>query len=258
MLSPKRFTVSVLVALAVLGSVSTLEAKEAKGVRAVDGTAQTKVVRGQTFTGLGTCTLGANFAPAWALDYFFPPGDKYFTLIDPGQCVNCPDTTNITAAHILLFFQAPCNQSVSVSLVGVSADDPSCAMPDTNNVIMGPVDYTLDGSTINTTIDFMLPFPEAVCITDSVFLQFTINPFEAACSSQLTVPLLITAGSGCTTCKYWNIYDNGNSQDDLCVVLPIEMVDGPPVHYVDTDCTCQVVPTLPTSWGSLKIRYANP
>ena len=131
-------------------------------------------------------------------------------------------------------------------------------MPDTNNVIMAPVTFVLDGSTINTTLDFTMALPESACITEPVFLRYTINGFELGCDSELTVPLLVAAGSGCETCKYWNVYDDGATQEDLCVVLPLDLVDGPPVHYVDTDCMCSATPTLPTSWGSLKIRYSNP
>jgi len=253
---PHRLFIASLVSVACLGSAAAASAKDATARRALEGPVKAINVAGRPYATLGTCTLGSDLPPAFALEgYLAPPGDQYYTLLDPSDCASCSDTATVTAAHIVLFFQTACSQPIQLSIVGVSADDPSCDTPDPANVIMPAATYMLDPGQTGA-VDFTLPLDEPLCLTEPVFLCYTIDQFGAGCDTDVTAPLLVAASSGCETCKAWNFYDT--NEDDFCVVAPPFGVDGPFIHYADADCGCTTTPTLPTSWGSLKIRYSSP
>src|SRR5262245_34648945 len=67
---------------------------------------------------LAACPMGILPPPALAFGYILPPGDAYYTLLDPAQCPSCPGGSyRATNGHVLLLFTEPCQIPATVSLV---------------------------------------------------------------------------------------------------------------------------------------------
>lgn len=188
------------------------------------------------------CQLGVLGDPAWVIDYLLPPNDAYYTLINSNDCAGCPSGVIPTMAHIALEFRAGCAVSVVVGLYG-AAGSAACYYPDLGNVLVAPTSYTVT-PTAAGLYDLSFALPPAACINGPAFVM--VKFMSVGCSAA-TYPRLVTT-DGCAPCTSFNYYPGG--ADDLCDVgFP-----GNPLMWVDADC-CAVVPTLPKSWGSLKVQY---
>ena len=207
-----------------------------------------------------SCTLGAHQTPTSSIDYFLPPNDRYFALLDPAACTGCGgNLINLIKAHISLDFRTRCRQPVTIQIVGAKGT-PECPVPDPDHVVCPSQVFELE-PTATGVFEFALSLPTDCCITERAFLCMTIDGFGADCNDASTRPMLPYAGAGpCAPCRVYNFYDdpNGHHEDDMCLLFPHgSAFPGPPVLYTEADC-CTLVPVLPSTWGSLKIRYRSP
>jgi hypothetical protein len=197
------------------------------------------------------CVLGETRAPAWVVNYLFPPDDGYYTLIQPSQCTTCtgPGGVILTTANVMLEFRTACALPVTVRIVGATggAGLGGCSVPDLTNVICADMSYLLTPPAPGV-YTFQLALPAACCITGDAFLVVEFDANGVGCSTNATRPRLVTA-DGCISCQTYNIYPGGN--DDLCDIVGFP---GNPVMNVDADC-CGITGSHPHSWGSLKTLY---
>jgi hypothetical protein len=222
----------------------------------LDGT----IAVGPDLNAAGTCALGGVF-PLFDIleDFFFPPGDQYFTLLEPATCAECVATGTMTVdvVHIAMNFRTACNQPIVVSIV--EAKPGACPEPDLTKVLLAPTQFWLPGPGPGT-FQFELSLANPVCLRGNAFLNMTINEFGSACSvSEFDTPTLAYADTmDCAPCRYYNYYSDGADivKDQLCRSVG-NWTPGPLLHSVSGSC-CDLVPVFPVSWGQLKIRYATP
>ncbi len=206
-----------------------------------------RIALGSVPSPTATCQLGVPVAPAFFVDYLFPPDDQYLTLIDPANCPSCPSLM-LTTAHAVLNFRAVCAMPVTVSIVGSINNGSGCYEPNPDDVVCQPAQYVLSPP-VPGNYDFSMPLPPGCCINGPVFLVITVNSFGTCPNTSAGRPRLITTG-GCVPCVSWNIYAGGAYQDELCSVgFP-----GNPIMYAAADC-CGVTPTRPGTWGRIKTMY---
>ena len=208
----------------------------------------------------GTCSLGGLFQPFDIIeDFFFPPGDQYFTLLEPSNCTECAKTGTMTVdqVHVAINFRTACNQPIVVSIV--EAKGGACLEPDLTKVLLAPTQYTLPGPGPGT-FEFDLNLADPVCLRGNAFLNVTIDQFGSACSTEeFNTPTLVYADTmQCVPCRYYNYYSDGSDlvKDQLCRSVG-NWTPGPLVHSVSGSC-CDLIPVIPATWGQLKIRYATP
>jgi hypothetical protein len=191
------------------------------------------------------CTLGtSNYV--YAIDWFLPPDDTYYTFLDKDACPSCsgPGGLILTNAHMWVYYPEACALFVEVSIVGANNADPSCPVPDLSNVICAPLPYVLDPTLGPGLYDWSMALPNACCITSDAFLAIKVTGF-GACTSY--APQLVT-DDVCDPCHSWNFY--GPYVDEACEIgFP-----GNYSHYVESDC-CESTPTNVGSWGRVKTLY---
>jgi hypothetical protein len=204
---------------------------------------QVEVVKIRPATATPACQLGVN-DPHFTMNYLYPPDDEYYTLIDPAAC-GCAAQGGVlaTTAHMILDFPEACTIPVTVAIVAADLSDPSCPTPIRGQYLCPPVEYDIAVSNPGG-YDFLMPLGGPCCITQKAFLVITFREV-GDCGS---VPGLYVS-FGCEPCASWN-YWPGGAMVDLCEGYLL----GNPNMYVDAAC-CDVVPTLPASWGQLKSMY---
>ncbi|MFN8586337.1 MAG: hypothetical protein U0704_00940 [Candidatus Eisenbacteria bacterium] len=194
------------------------------------------------------CQLGVTGPASWLINYLLPPNDAYYTLIDPSTCASCPGGSVIpTAAHMALSFAYTCPVGAVIGVYGASGSA-GCYTPNLANVLVAPTSYTVTPAAAGV-YDLSFTLPPATCINGPAFLKIEFMTLGSNCSSSARRPRLVTTDT-CNPCESWNYYPGG--ADDLCD--PLVGFPGNPMMWVDADC-CAVVPTLPKSWGSLKLQY---
>lgn len=247
-----RFT-TMLAAAGLLVAATAFAGKPTPVSEPIDSPIQR--IGGEVLSPQSACVLGVTGAPASIINNWLePPNDEYYTLIRPSDCPNCPAPRAIvpTIAHLLLNFRAVCPIVVEVAIVGATGSA-ACRTPDFTNTLCPPVTYTLTPPGPGNW-NFPLPLPAGCCIASDAFLVFRFPaPLPTPCGNlSTTAPRLITT-SGCQPCVSYNVFPGGPPGGlELCSVgFP-----GNPVMNLEAEC-CQVVPTLPGTWGRLKIRYTN-
>lgn len=252
----------VLIALAFCAPATVLAARKAvlpadiRPVGQLDGT----IAVGPDLNVGGVCDLGGVFPPFDIIeDYFFPPGDQYFTLLDPATCTECATTGTMTVdqVHVSIDFRTACDQPVMISIV--EATSSGCPEPDLNKVLMAPTQFTLSGPGPGT-FKFDLNLASPICLRGKAFLNVTIDAFGSACNvEEFSTPSLAFADTmECQPCRYYNYYQDGLDvvKDQLCQAVG-RWTPGPLLHSVSGSC-CDLIPVMPGSWGQLKIRYSTP
>ncbi len=258
----RRSLLLVLMGLALCAPATVSAARKAvlpadiRPARHLDGT----IAVGPELTAGGTCGLGGLFQPFDILeDYFFPPGDQYFTLLDPATCTECATTGTMTVdqVHVSIDFRTACSQPVMISIVESTAG--GCPAPDLAKVLMSPTQYMLDGPGPGT-FQFDLNLASPICLRGKAFLNVTVDEFGSACNvEEFSTPSLAFADTmECQPCRYYNYYQDGLDlvKDQLCQSVG-HWTPGPLLHSVSGSC-CDLIPVMPGSWGQLKIRYATP
>lgn len=234
--------VLVLLALS-LAATASLAAKPGPVSEPLRGVPQ-KFTVGAPQQAAVACQLGVTAAPAYIIDYLYPPNDSYYTLIDPVAC-GCvgPNGVLLASAHAILNFQMACTIPVSVGVVVADLTDPDCPVPVPGKYVCGPTNYNLmPGAAGN--YDFSFALPSGCCITEKAFLMITFTA-AGTCTS---LPRLITT-DGCEKCMSYNVYPGGS--DDLCVDIGFP---GNPNMYVDAGC-CELVSAPRGTWGRVKTLY---
>jgi hypothetical protein len=199
------------------------------------------------------CGMGVLGPPANAYGYILPPDDGYYTLLDPGNCPVCPQNGyRLTAAHMTLYFTAPCEIPVTVSVVPATEIAPACWGPSPfAPPICPPVQYVISDQAgqLNQCIDYTLPLPDGCCIDGPAFLVIEFD--QGSC------PVGRPAFCGpslCGQCAQYNFYPGVTVPgDDLCALLQQFGLTGN-IMYADAEC-CSATPTIPGSWGTIKVRY---
>lgn len=204
----------------------------------------------------GFCQPGAYSQFDILEDYFLPPNDMFFTLIDPATCTECTETGTVTVdrVHVTMNFRTACNQPVLVSIVEARN---ACPEPDLTKVLMAPIEFNLP-SPGPGTFQFDLNLGTPVCVRGKAFLNITVDRFGTGCEiEEQTTPNLAYADTNlCQPCHYYNYYTDGAeiSREHLCRTAG-RLTPGPFLHWVSGNC-CPLVPTLPATWGQIKMRYA--
>ncbi len=199
------------------------------------------------------CQMGILPPAANAYGYILPPDDQYYTLLNPGQCPACHnDGYLLTVAHMELFFDAPCQIPVTVSITPAFFNTANgCYEPNPfAPPICAPVSYVInDGGILNQCVDYALPLPAGCCITGPAFL--TIEFDQGSCANGRPA---FCGPASCQLCTQYNYYPGaGFPGDDLCGVLAPFGLTGN-IMYVDAEC-CSPTSTAPGSWGMLKTLY---
>jgi hypothetical protein len=199
-----------------------------------------------------TCQLGQPDVAQYygAINFFFPPDDAYYTLIDPAasNCPTCAFGLKVTDAHWVLFWPDPaCSMPVEVSIVGaISVGEPPCYIPDPSNVICPPISYSLVGPGGSQFVQADFPIP-CGCITGKAFLCINMKDF-GTCGPTVPSPVIDATPDNCVT---WNIYPgSGGPQDILSYGF-----GGNFSMWVDADCCPDQTQALPGTWGKLKTLY---
>jgi len=246
---PRRQLVATLASAlcAALVATTAFAAKPAPRSIPLDGQPIAKVAVGGSHLE-SACNLGVSTGAAYIVNYLLPPDDAYYTLLDPAQCGCAANAVQLNGAHLLLNFQAACDQPVRVRVVGAVTTAPGCLAPDPGTTLCGPVFYDLlPGAAGN--FQFNLPLPAGCCVQSAVFLEIDFTTAGAGCDQYATRPRLITTAT-CDPCTSWNIFPGG--EDDLCD--PSLGLPGNPVMWADGAC-CAATPTEHGSWGRVKILY---
>lgn len=185
--------------------------------------------------------------PVASLDYILPPDDQFYTLLQPPQCTACGNTNSarLSNAHIVLNVLAPCTMPIEYSIV---AADTGCTQPDPLALICAPTQTNLVPTSVGL-VNFTLPLPDSCQFTGPAFLCITFKSFPVGCDQANNRPRLVLASGGCPACQSFNYFDTDKA--DLCVEP--DALTGQPLFYAEA-WSC-FTPTLPRTWGALKIRY---
>lgn len=197
------------------------------------------------------CKMGVLGPPANAYGYILPPDDGYYTLLRPSQCPACHnDGYLLTTAHMELFFDAPCQIPVTISVVPADLSDPACPKPNPfAPPICQPVQYIISDNTLNQCVDYALPMPAGCCINGPAFLVIEFD--QGTCPTGRPA---FCGPAACNLCTQYNFYPGvGAPGDDLCAILAPHALTGN-IMYVDATC-CSPTSTAPGSWGMLKTLY---
>ncbi len=247
----RRYSLVLAVALAGLTSASVALAgpKPFGGVEPLQGEPAQRIHMLGSEGAQATCTIGVTGAPAFFFNYLLPPNDSYYTRISSTDCTACAGASGIEVltANILLNYRAACSFPVRVAIVAATGPA-GCRTPDPTTLLSAPLTYNL-APTAPGNYTFSMPLPVGTCIIGDAFIEITFLNNVTGCNSSTTIPRLITTAS-CTPCRQYNIYPGGN--DEWCSVTP----PGDIVVNADVNC-CYIVPTLPKSWGQLRIMYGS-
>ena len=233
-----------LLGLMLVWSTPARAAKPAPEIHPIDPSqVRTIGVETRRTTGAGSCTIGAQGPPVFAVNYLLPPNDSYYTLLRCEQCPP-PDSTSFADVHVAMRFPSPCAQPIEISVVG-AAGDTSCCEPDTLAILSAPEPFALSAASAGD-YDFVLHLSHPALFAGEAFLRVNFTVAAEACSSLAERPQLLT-NSDCAPCRSWNVSAAG--KQDLCAVL----FPGQPVMYAIAS-TC-LVPVRARSWGAVKLRY---
>jgi hypothetical protein len=197
------------------------------------------------------CNLGILGPPAVARNYVSPPGDEYYTLIDPATCVDCQSNIRVlTEAHMALKFATPCEIAVSLSIVPAVDLGGGCLAPDRSApALCGPIDDVIsDGGVTDQCVDYARSMPALCSIDGPAFLKI-----EFGLGSCLPGRPEFCGLTTCNNCTQYNfLAGGGTGLEDLCAVFP-----GPLKSIVmNVGSTCSApTSTAPASWGKLKTLY---
>lgn len=199
------------------------------------------------------CQMGEPDTSFDYVNYISPPNDSYYTLLRSSQCPSCiaPDTLLIKFAHVVLSYPVQCRVEAEVEIVG-AAGGPGCWVPDTNAVLCPARAVSLE-PTSSGVFDLVMNLPSGCRIAQDAFLCITFQPFPPECDPAPFRPTLVLS-SQCSSCESYNEYDTGGGtsrrRQDICGDLHFT---GRPSMFVDGElCT---TPTLPASWGAVKLLY---
>lgn len=238
-----------LVALCVASSAAPAAAKQAPIVTPLGASAPTSSLNVGPTGANATCTLGITDAPAYIVDYVYPPNDQYYTFISPAQCNACQGgPVYAVTAHFWVDFRTTCTQVMSIGIYGASGD-PTCYSPNPAQVLCAPFNVTVTPPGPGD-YDVSVPVPAGCCISGPAFLKVEFVAAAPGCGTSSNFPRLITTASCTNACTSWNIYPGGGP-DDLCADIGFP---GYPVMNLDVDC-CNATPTFKHTWGGLKSVY---
>jgi hypothetical protein len=205
-----------------------------------------------TTNSASSCALGVLGPPTIAYAYVLPPNDAYYTLIDPAVCAAFQTENRLlTVAHVELYFTAPCEVPVTVSVVPAIDLGGGCLAPDPfAPPICPPVNYVVgDGGALGRCVNYALPLPAGCSINGPAFLHIEFD--EGSCPNGRPA---FCGPAACSHCTQYNFYPGvGAPGDDLCAVLTPYQLTGP-IMYVESTC-CLPTSTTPGSWGVLKTLY---
>jgi hypothetical protein len=239
--------VAVCIALAVAPAFASKPDPASLGTPA---TSQQSIKMGE-IQGAPLCQLGVLGPAANAYGYILPPDDGYYTLLDPASCGSCPGGSyKAVTAHTELFFTAPCEIPVTVTLVQAQQLTPGCWSPNPFAPLCPPTQYMVnDGGQSNVCVDYTLALDPTCCFQGPVFLLIEFD--QGTCPTSRPA---FCGPAACNLCTQYNFYPGvGVPGDDLCAVLaPFGLFGN--VMYADVEC-CAATPTLPGSWGKLKTTY---
>lgn len=201
------------------------------------------------------CLLGVDpisNPPALAFGYILPPDDEYYQLIDPANCAGCNGgPVLLTNAHIALYFTAPCQIPVMVTVRPAIVLTPGCLGPNPFAApICAPAQYTVsDGGVTNVCVDYSFPMPAGCCLQGPAFLEFQFD--QGSCPANRPA---FCGPAACSNCTQYNFYPGAPFPgDDLCAVLTPFNIFGINM-WADATC-CGATPTHNGSWGQLKTLY---
>lgn len=208
-----------------------------------------------------TCSLGQTFANA-AYIWFFPSDDYYYTLFDPATCGCASGKVRNYVAHWALFWPQGCMIHAQVWILPAQQTAPGCYVPVTG-VAGTPPDPTaglcnsavvlLDG-TPGGLIDHAVPLPATCnCLNGGPFFVLFKLIDSPGCpvrpDGALDSPAIVVDATP-DLCTSYNSFLGGAPQDMVAAFT----FPGNTTMWVDVDC-CDVVPTLPGSWGKIKTIY---
>jgi hypothetical protein len=187
----------------------------------------------------GVCQLGIIGSTAFVADLY--PGDEtYYMLLDPSACGACSLTT-LANVHISLEFRVPCAMQVSIGMVPMTGT--ACPLPDAAHAMFPSIDTTLTANPGVT--EFIVPVPATWKLTGRAFLAVRFPAQTDSCSGQDDQPRLAER-AGCPRCTSYEGF--AGTFSDVC--------DGGGIPLISADIAeCLLTPTLPRSWGSLKVLY---
>jgi hypothetical protein len=198
------------------------------------------------------CQLGVPPPAFTAFGYILPPDDEYYQLINPADCAGCNGgPVLLTAAHIALYFTAPCQIPVTVMVRPAITLGPGCLGPNPFGApICAPAEYQVnDGGILNDCVDYSFPLPAACCLQGPAFLEFQFD--QGTCATSRPA---FCGPASCVNCQQYNFYPGASFPgDDLCAVLTPFGVYGINI-WADATC-CGATPTHNGSWGQLKTLY---
>lgn len=198
------------------------------------------------------CQMGIFDPPALVFGYVLPPADDYYTLLDPHQCGACPTGTyQITKAHVLLYWTAPCAIPVTVSIVPAFMNAAGCYVPNPIAPPLCPPTTTTvsDHGLLGDCVDVALPVASGCCIDQPMFLKIRFD--QGSCPAGRPA---FCGPASCVNCRQYNFYPGSPpAGDDLCAVLSPQGAYGVDM-WVDADC-CNATGVHHGSWGTLKTLY---
>jgi len=194
----------------------------------------------------------------------YPGDDNYSQLLDPAVCSPCPNGTYLlTAAHLGLAFTSPCNLSGYVTIIGAQPDPtspvPGCLVPDPSVVICPLVPFSFGRTAAEPAVctDFSVALPAGCCINQKVFVRWQF--IASNCPNDPTFgnsDIAFCTSTAPVDCTQYNDYAGSGGYLGFFDLAPLLVSNGlnAIVMYVDAEC-CEVVPTLPRSWGRMKQLY---
>jgi hypothetical protein len=220
------------------------------------------------------CSNGNPPQPFDSYPYIDPENgpDSYYTLLDPATCVGCAPNASIRVdkVHVSMAFPTTCSQPIEITFVGPQGP-PGCPRPAEQLVLAGPFAFNLPGvpsPNPQSAPVFELMLPQPVVVPARSFIGMTVREW-GNCRVTLdggatfvTPELVYGDTTACDPCENWNYYfdTSGISRYDYCVVNNSSGSSfrlGPPVQWISGACGT-FTPTLPASWGQLKMRYSSP
>ena len=197
------------------------------------------------------CDMGVPGPPAIAYAYVLPPNDAYYTLMDPAACgASQTDRRLLIVAHAELYFTAPCEIPVTLSVVPAVVLGGGCLAPNLfAPPICPPVNYLVsDGGVLGRCVNYALPMPAGCSINGPAFLHIEFD--QGTCPNGRPA---FCGPAACSQCTQYNFYPGvGAPGDDLCALFTPLSLTGP-IMYVES--TSLPTSTTPGSWGVLKTLY---
>jgi hypothetical protein len=129
-------------------------------------------------------------------------------------------------------------------------------VPDLSNVLCGPVPFSFErlvGQPGSCT-DYSVALPAGCCISGKVFMRWQF--LQSNCPDPQYASIAWCTGRSPVDCDQYNDYGGSGGYLGFSDLAPILVANGlnAIVMYADAQC-CEVVPTLPRSWGRMKQLY---